>query len=283
MRTIVIHLGLLMGLMAVVVDAEGRSYRVRQIPNGSAIDGIGCVNCHFSVFGGDARNPFGQAVERLVTPNGQQNFWSATLAALDSDGDGFTNGQELQDPSGTWRADPPFPGIPTNHPGDPRKVTNPGNPQSVPQVEATATPTPSSTPTVTVSPTQTLTATPTLTPTRLPVMQEIEVLLDGFEIERIIVLDRPMPPLEYNVVAGGNDDLVVLERDENSRHAIAWYNGSAVLRVARAAENVLIRGIVPGGEHRILVVVQNLNDSSWKIYRLFGLFDPAGVQGYARY
>lgn len=277
MRVNAIHFWTLIVFLAVAIDVDARSFRVRQLPNGSAIDGIGCVNCHFSIFGGDDRNPFGQAVEKLVTPNGQQNFWSEALAALDSDGDGFTNGEELQDPSGTWRANPPFPGIPTNNPGDPQKVTNPGNPQSVPPVEATVTPTPSS------SPTPTLTATPSLTPTRPPIPQEIEVLLDGFEIEKIVDLDRPLPPLEYNVVAGGYDDLVVLERDENARHAIAWYNGSAVIRVARTAENVLIRGIVPGGEHRILVVVQNLNDSTWKIYRLFGPFDPASVQGYAKY
>jgi hypothetical protein len=38
---------------------------------------------------------------------------------MDSDGDGVSNGAELQDPAGTWTAG-------TANPGDPRLVTNPG-------------------------------------------------------------------------------------------------------------------------------------------------------------
>jgi len=44
---------------------------------------------------------------------------------LDSDGDGFTNGQELQDPDGAWKVN-------EANPGDPTKVTRPGDKNSVP-------------------------------------------------------------------------------------------------------------------------------------------------------
>jgi hypothetical protein len=72
--------------------------------------------------------------------------WTAALAAMDSDGDGFTNGAELGDPAGTWvqgNSNPPGPVFnpsdPTSHPatttapslaiehqGDQVKITWPG-------------------------------------------------------------------------------------------------------------------------------------------------------------
>jgi len=38
------------------------------------------------------------------------SVWNSTLANADSDGDGFSNGWELQDPSGTWVSGTPDPG-----------------------------------------------------------------------------------------------------------------------------------------------------------------------------
>ena len=76
-------------------DADARGFRRGQLPNSPG----GCNACHASG-GGTPRNPFGLAVEALVTPGGREDFWSPTLAAVDSDGDGFTNGEELRDPDG---------------------------------------------------------------------------------------------------------------------------------------------------------------------------------------
>ena len=53
--------------------------------------------------------------------------WGAALAATDSDEDGFTNGEELQDPNGAWR-----PGDPAL--GNSALVTSPGNASSKPAV-----------------------------------------------------------------------------------------------------------------------------------------------------
>lgn len=47
----------------------------------------------------------------------------AELAAIDSDGDGFTNGEELQDAGGVWTS---------GDIGDPALVTNPGDINSFP-------------------------------------------------------------------------------------------------------------------------------------------------------
>lgn len=94
-----------------------RSFRVEKIPYGSK---FGCANCHTSASGGGSRNAFGQAVATLVTPGGTEDFWDAGLATLDSDGDGFTNGEELQDPTGTFTL------------GDENLVTNPGDATSFP-------------------------------------------------------------------------------------------------------------------------------------------------------
>lgn len=98
-----------------------RDWRVAQIPNGSK---NACANCHVSPAGGGDRNNFGQTIENAFLVNGNV-MWDAALAQLDSDGDGFTNGTELQDPNGTWRTGQPAPGVLSN-------VSNPGDPQSTP-------------------------------------------------------------------------------------------------------------------------------------------------------
>lgn len=106
--------------------SEARPFRINLIPNGPV---NGCANCHINPAGSGARNAFGKAVGALVTPNGQEEFWSAALAAADSDGDGASNGLELQDPAGAWKRGDP-------QPGDSSKVTKPGDPNSKPVVSA---------------------------------------------------------------------------------------------------------------------------------------------------
>ena len=83
------------------------------IPNGSAFR---CSTCHFNPNGGGSRTSFGQDVFSIVGGPSNQAFWDATLAALDSDGDGFSNGVELGDPDGDGIVDP---GAEVTHPGDP--------------------------------------------------------------------------------------------------------------------------------------------------------------------
>jgi len=103
----------------------GRSFRVAQLPNGSQVD---CAMCHNNAGGGGSRNGFGAEVEaNFLTAPGAAGavVWNAQLAALDSDGDGFTNGEELQDPNGEWQSGQPAP-------GDPSLVTNPGDASSKP-------------------------------------------------------------------------------------------------------------------------------------------------------
>ena len=105
-----------------------RSTRLSKIPNGGINS---CGACHNSAFGDGPRNSFGADVEKLVSPNGNENFWSPELAAIDSDGDGYTNGEELQDPDGTWQYGDP-------DPGNPDLVSNPGDPNSIPGKNAVA-------------------------------------------------------------------------------------------------------------------------------------------------
>ena len=88
---------------------DARSFRPAMLPN--APDG--CNTCHTSG-GGTPRNAFGLDVEAIVGSSEQQ-FWSAELAALDSDGDGVSNGWELGDPDGDGDPDPT---ISITSPGD---------------------------------------------------------------------------------------------------------------------------------------------------------------------
>ena len=100
----------------------GRSFRVNQVPNGSKFS---CNTCHTNG-GGTPRNDFGLAVQ-AITGSANVMFWGPELAALDSDGDGFSNGIELQDPNGEWT-----PGSPA--PGDVSLVTRPGDATDFPAV-----------------------------------------------------------------------------------------------------------------------------------------------------
>lgn len=117
--------------LASITFLIARSFRPAEIPNG---DVNRCSNCHLNPAGGGARNVFGQEVENnfLSTPGAAGHVqWGPSLAAIDSDGDGFTNGEELQDPNGTWK-----PGDPA--PGDPSLVTLPGDSTSHPSPTAVA-------------------------------------------------------------------------------------------------------------------------------------------------
>ncbi len=104
---------------------SARSFRLDEIPNGGQLS---CGTCHVSAAGGGARTAFGETINNnfLSAPGGAGHVvWNAQLAALDSDGDGFTNGEELQDPNGTWSSGQAAP-------GDPSLVTDPGDPNSKP-------------------------------------------------------------------------------------------------------------------------------------------------------
>jgi hypothetical protein len=73
-----------------------------------------CSNCHLQDDSSDnKRNPFGLD----FAANGKK--WSTVLAKLDSDGDGFTNGQELEDPLGIWNGDTLGMSPTVTRPGDP--------------------------------------------------------------------------------------------------------------------------------------------------------------------
>ena len=125
-------------VLTAVVPANARSQRVSQIPNGNVNS---CGNCHVRSSGGGARNSFGQTVQSgFLTSTGASGsvVWNATLASMDSDGDGFTNGEELGDPNGTGS---PVAGA---------QVTNPGDANSKPQVVQNRAPVLASIPNATV-------------------------------------------------------------------------------------------------------------------------------------
>ena len=84
-------------------EAAARGKRVSQVPNGSTFS---CNTCH-TRRGGSPLNPFGvEIAANFLTAAGAAGDvrWGPELAALDSDGDGASNGAELGDPQGAWAA-----------------------------------------------------------------------------------------------------------------------------------------------------------------------------------
>ena len=113
----------------VVDEAAARSKRVRQVPNGSATS---CNTCH-TAGGGSPLNPFGlEIATNFLTAAGPAGdvVWGAELAALDSDGDGASNGAELGDPDGTWVAGDANPESEVFHPGDLESTPPPPPPET---------------------------------------------------------------------------------------------------------------------------------------------------------
>lgn len=97
---------------------EARPFRAAQVPNGNR---FGCLTCHFNPTGG-AVNSFGYDVSlRLV--GGNVN-WSA-VCDLDSDGDEYTNGEELGDPECSWVEGASDPSGTLTAPGDPNSFPRP--------------------------------------------------------------------------------------------------------------------------------------------------------------
>ena len=108
----------------VAEEADARSKRVRQVPNGSVAS---CNTCHTSG-GGSPLNPFGAEIAtNFLTRTGPAGdvIWGPDLAALDSDGDGASNGAELGDPDGTWVTGDANPEGEAFHPGDPESTPPP--------------------------------------------------------------------------------------------------------------------------------------------------------------
>ncbi|KAF1327951.1 hypothetical protein FI667_g7228, partial [Globisporangium splendens] len=78
-----------------VRDVAAKPEFVARIPNGSNVPGVKALG-HVNPEGGGDRNQFGMDFDKA----GRK--WTKALCAMDSDGDGQTNGQELGDPCCEW-------------------------------------------------------------------------------------------------------------------------------------------------------------------------------------
>lgn len=204
--------------------AQARDCRPAKNPNTQAlinkglVDARGCQICHVSSDpdNNGNRDVYGLAVDQKIsgTASCVPNWWGAAFAALDSDGDGFTNGQELQDPTGAW-----IPGNPA--PGNAALVSDPGSPNSTPP----ATPTPS--PSASLSPTPSLTPSPaqTTTPSETPSISPTE---------SVSPTPSPLPPTILShpkslTVKAGQSASFSVEASGEGPLFYAWFRDSAEL------------------------------------------------------
>lgn len=102
--------GCILILLLAPPEAAADNWMRRGVPNGGR---FGCGLCHFTQPGGGGvlgassfpLNGFGDDVRLWLRPSNYLK-WSRSLANIDSDSDGYTNGEELQELTGSWRADP---------------------------------------------------------------------------------------------------------------------------------------------------------------------------------
>ncbi len=94
---------------------------VDRIPNGAAFGGFpnSCNVCHNNITVNNTTNRFGDTFLLYA------QIYNTGLAATDTDCDGFTNGHELQDPTGSWMQGQP-------NPGNPALVSDPSKASSIP-------------------------------------------------------------------------------------------------------------------------------------------------------
>src|SRR6266545_3130696 len=86
-----------------------------KVPNGNVYS---CQTCHLP-----DPAPKSDNTQMKLDFLAANKTWTTELANKDSDGDGFTNGEELQDPEGVWAIGKP-------DPGDVSLVSNPSDPSS---------------------------------------------------------------------------------------------------------------------------------------------------------
>ena len=138
--------GTILILLLAPAEAAADSWMSRGVPNG---DRYGCGLCHFTQPGGGGilgassfpLNGFGADVRLWLRPSNYVK-WSRSLANIDSDLDGYTNGEELQEITGSWRAqrnanDPLADDAYDLAVGNRRMANNPGEgnePREVPRV-----------------------------------------------------------------------------------------------------------------------------------------------------
>ncbi|MBI1947210.1 MAG: hypothetical protein HYS27_16060 [Deltaproteobacteria bacterium] len=99
---------------------------VELVPNGAAHS---CLTCHLQDDGGEGWNDFGQEILETgganpdANPDDQNDGFVGPprwgdVCELDSDGDGYRNGEELGDPTCTWAAGDDDPEATPTNPGD---------------------------------------------------------------------------------------------------------------------------------------------------------------------
>lgn len=112
MARISLQVALLIGSLLIATIVEARSFRQQQVPNGARFS---CDTCHGEPnIQPGGLNEFGKDVYDSLDANAVD--WPA-IASLDSDGDGFVNAVELNDPEIEWRIGMPAPGGPVSNPG----------------------------------------------------------------------------------------------------------------------------------------------------------------------
>lgn len=178
-----------------------------ELPNGGEAT---CENCHTPDFGD--LTPFGVDYQMTFT-------WNASLATIDSDGDGFSNGWELQDPTGVWSKG-------QSAPGNAALVANPGVSEDAPPVPVELTP-------VLLSRTE---AAGTNGTEMVSVTNVGGVPFDWALAPDVLWLE-PMPASEIGLDAGFADDVVV--QFLTTGFPDGAFDGTLQLQIAGIAEEQL--------------------------------------------
>jgi len=110
---------------------------------------------------------------------------------------------------------------------------------------------------------------------------ELNMVSADFSAEIMYSIDEELVGLGINVIAGTNDDLVAIVRDGAGAYYLKLYSPGGSQIIAKSRADVSINGLLVGSQNKLLVIIKNISEHAWKVYRITGPFNPTSIRNFA--
>ncbi len=103
-----------------------------------------------------------------------------------------------------------------------------------------------------------------------PAATELEPIMNGFSIVLLHTMIEPPPIFGNNIVACQNDETIAVASRGDQGDYLVWYSQAGIQDILRTPPTVRIRGVVPGGPNSLQIIVENVQENVWIIYKVTG-------------